>query len=454
MGDVDRFLKRRGKRWHYVRRLPVDVAHHYAGNIIQRSLKTDDLAEARVLRNAHEAADESYWQSLRLDGQTAEAAERRYEAAVKKAEAMRYKYREVSDLIAADNLEDMLQRLADVRKSGGDKQTADALIGRVEQPEITLQKVFKKIQIEVHADYLARKDEEGRKDWLNGKQRSIDLFVSLYGDLPIDQIDRDIGRKFNKYWMDRITAKDGGVTGGYANRHLGNLRAMLNDYWKLIGEDHENPFGGFSFANKRKSKRKSFTETEIKSLFLSEGKFCELNKEARLIILMMVETGARLSEIATLRAEDFILDHEYPHCQVQERDGRSVKTDNSNRIVPLVGVALAVATIAVDQDGFPHYRSRRKGLSTAVNKFFREHKFFPPDSGKSAYSLRHSYEDRMKEADIDVEMRKYLLGHAIDRQVYGEFASIKKKWEIAKKIELPYDPIVLGDSGKKLRQDR
>ena len=51
----------------------------------------------------------------------------------------------------------------------------------------------------------------------------------------------------------------------------------------------------------------------------------------------------------------------------------------------------------------------------------------------------------MKEADIDVEMRKYLLGHSIDRQEYGEYASIKKKWQIAKKLELPFDGAVLRD---------
>lgn len=453
MEQNDRYLKQRGRRWHYVRRLPIDVAHHYPKSIIQRSLKTNDLAEARVLRDALDSADEAYWQSLRLDGQSTDAAERRYEAAVKRAEGLRYKYREISDLIAADDLGDVLGRISDVRRSGGDGQTASALLGRVQRPDVTLQKAFEKIQAEVYADYLARKDDEGRKDWIKGKQRTIDLFVSLYGDLPIEKIDRDHGRDFNSYWIDRVTAIDNAVTGGYANRHLGNLRVLLNDYWKLIGEDHSNPFDGFAFSKKRKGKRKPFTEAEIKVNFLSGGKFCDLNREARLIILMMVETGARLSELATLRAGDFVLDHDYPHCLIEERDDRSVKNDNSNRIMPLVGVALEVARLVIDQDGFPHYRTRRKGLSTAVNKFFRDNDFFPADSGKSAYSLRHSYEDRMKERDIDVEMRKYLMGHKIDRQEYGEYASIKKKWEIAKRLELPFDPIVLGDSGRKLSRD-
>ncbi|WP_319528954.1 DUF6538 domain-containing protein [uncultured Cohaesibacter sp.] len=446
MREEDRYLQLRGGRWHYVRRVPIDVAHHYsdASCTIRKSLKTDDLAEARIRRDALEEADNAYWVSLRLDGKASDATERRYEAAVKRAAALSYRYAPASDLLPGAEINQLIERLKVIGgEKGAERAVNTALLGRLDRPPVTLQDAFQVICDEVHADYLNAKDEEGRTDWLKGKQRSIDLFVSLYGDKPIDEIDRETARKFFNYWKERITKGDETVTGGYANRHIGNLRKLLSDYWAHLGEDHENPFDGFSFLNKRKSKRRPFSEEEIKALFLKPGKFCDLNREARFIILMMVETGARLSELATLRKQDFILDHDYPHVLIEERDGRSVKTDNSNRIMPLVGVALEVAKVVANEDGFPHYRTRRKTLSSTVNKFFRDHKFFPADSGKSAYSLRHSYEDRMKEADIDVEMRKYLLGHSIDRQEYGEYASIKKKWQIAKKLELPFDGAVL-----------
>ena len=73
-------------------------------------------------------------------------------------------------------------------------------------------------------------------------------------------------------------------------------------------------------------------------------------------------------------------------------------------------------------------------------KFCRENGFF--EERQSVYSLRHAFEDRMKEADIDVEMRKYLMGHAQDRQEYGAYASLKKKWEAVSAIELSYDTAI------------
>ncbi|WP_373237323.1 DUF6538 domain-containing protein [Cohaesibacter celericrescens] len=56
MRQKDRYLQARGGRWHYVRRVPLDVAHHYpdTSRTVRKSLKTGDLAEARMRRDAQE----------------------------------------------------------------------------------------------------------------------------------------------------------------------------------------------------------------------------------------------------------------------------------------------------------------------------------------------------------------------------------------------------------------
>lgn len=54
---ADRFLQRRGDRWHYVRRVPARVAgEDPRGPRIRISLRTDDLAVARAMRDALEKA--------------------------------------------------------------------------------------------------------------------------------------------------------------------------------------------------------------------------------------------------------------------------------------------------------------------------------------------------------------------------------------------------------------
>ena len=439
MRDEDRYLRRRGRRWHYVRRVPVDLVAHYGDPLIRKKLKTSDLAEARLRRDKMEAADDAYWDDLRLEGKASDQATRRYHAACNRALAMSYKYLPANELAETADLSELIKRIKDVSTSAKvDKAEADALLGRVDMPAVRLMDVFKVVKDEVRAEEIGKKDKEAKTDWEKGKLRSIEMFVEMYGDLPIDQIDRSVGRQFYNHWKDRVIGVKGdAVTGNYANRHIGNLRSILNDYWDHLGEDHDNPFSGFSFSNKSRSKRKPLDVEQISRLFLQPGAFQNMNREARLILYMLIETGARLSEIATMDAEDFVLDGDYPHILIFERDGRGVKNNNSNRIVPLVGVSLEAAKLAKDDGGFPHYRPCRKSLSTALNKFCRENGFF--EEGQSVYSLRHTFEDRMKEADIDGEMRKYLMGHAIDRQEYGAFASLKKKWEAVKAIELPYN---------------
>ena len=445
MEREDRFLQQRGKRWYYVRRVPIDLASHYSAKYIRKRLKTSDLAEARIRRDAMEHADDALWADMRMDGQASDVASRRYDQAINRAVALSYKYVPASELASGADLAEIVKRVEDL-PAGGDysKANSDALLGRVSKPDISLADAFKVLRDEIRAHELASKDKEGKEDWIKLKQMSIDLFIEVCGDIPIGAISREDGRTFFNYWKERVLGKSGTkITGKYANRHIGNLRSLLRDYWAYVGEDHQNPFEGFSFGEKQKGQRIPLRVSQIDSLFLKPGVFQKMNLEARLIAYMMIETGARMSEIATLEAEDFKLEGDYPHLMIFEREGRILKTGNSNRILPLVGISLEAAKIAEKVGGFPHYRPRRKGLSTTLNKFCRENQFF--EAGQSMYSIRHSFEDRMKEADVDVEMRKYLMGHEIDREKYGSFASLKKKWEAVKKIELPFDPALFKD---------
>jgi len=81
-------------------------------------------------------------------------------------------------------------------------------------------------------------------------------------------------------------------------------------------------------------------------------------------------------------------------------------------------------------------------MSAALNKFFRENDLFPTPKHK-IYSFRHTFEDRLKEAGIDEELRRILMGHAIDRPKYGSGGSLKWRHAELKKIELAFDPSIV-----------
>lgn len=69
-------------------------------------------------------------------------------------------------------------------------------------------------------------------------------------------------------------------------------------------------------------KRASFSNDWVRSRILMPGLFDGLRLELRVIIYLLIETGARLSELVNLRSEQ----------------SRELRTGDSRREIPLVGV--------------------------------------------------------------------------------------------------------------------
>jgi len=80
-------------------------------------------------------------------------------------------------------------------------------------------------------------------------------------------------------------------------------------------------------------------------------------------------------------------------------------------------------------EGFPRYRDK-PDLSATTNKYLRENGLMEtPDH--VAYSIRHAFEDRLRNAEIDERLRSELFGHAYYREKYGE----PKLHELARAIQ-------------------
>ena len=94
------------------------------------------------------------------------------------------------------------------------------------------------------------------------------------------------------------------------------------------------------------------------------------------------------------------------------------------------------------KDGFPRYRNRENDLSATLNKYFKENSLFPTADHK-IYSFRHSFEDRMKEANLDDELRRILMGHAIDRPRYGMGGSLEWRRDELLKIVLQFNQSIV-----------
>jgi len=402
------------------------------------------------MRDVYENADNELWSTL-TEGQDKDTARKRYDAAVKRARAMGFAYRPSKE-VAAEGLDTILQRIEAVMSPATPMPVVHAVLGGVAKPEVLLSDAFDTYKNEIAPHQLIGKSPGQRKRWMNVRSESIDNFIEVVGDLAVDALGRDDARKFYDHWMAKIAPKEGAATHGASigNRRIGNLRVIYREYFSHIGEhDRRNPFDNMSFREKSKSakrkiKRLPLSLDWITGTILKPGNLEKLNAEARAIVLIVADTGARPSEICNLSPEMIVLDGPVPHLKIEARDDpedpREIKTQSSDRVLPITGMALEV--LKKHPAGFPRYKDKESSLSAALLKFFRKNKLLPT-SDHFIYSLRHSFEDRMKEAGVDFEMRQILMGHSMDRPEYGEGGSMRLKQDIMKKVALPFDPAIV-----------
>ena len=76
-----------------------------------------------------------------------------------------------------------------------------------------------------------------------------------------------------------------------------------------------------------------------------------LAEELQLLVRLLVNTGLRPSEAIGLELADIMTDAEIPHVHVRRNKVRALKTDHSERMIPLVGVSLNAAQRVVELGG-------------------------------------------------------------------------------------------------------
>jgi integrase len=444
--NQDRFMVQRQGVYQYKRRVPKAIADlDSRAPFVRQSLKTDDLAKARAQRDILEAADNEYWAAL-LNGADQTLAWASYNAARRRSEALGFKYLPASE-VAGLPLDDLLSRLKAMSDPRTPVATEAAVLGGVERPKVKVTEAFKVYVEQIAAVEIAGKSDEQKESWKKVKGYAVDAFNEVMGeDMAIEDISRDDAKKFHDHYKALIAPTEKGVkrmSVSLGNRRVGDMRILHGRYFKHINVDIPNPFEGLNFRQKFKKRRIPYP-IEFLGNMLMNGSLKGLNDEARHIALICIETGARPIEIRYLRAERIKLKDQVPHILVEPSfdpdEPHEVKTVASVRRIPLVGVALEA--MKLNPDGFPRYRENGNALSQAINKYLRENKL-RPTSKETLYSFRHTFEDRLKEGRVDDELRKILMGHDIDREMYGSGGSLKLYREELLKIVYPFDPAIV-----------
>ena len=221
------------------------------------------------------------------------------------------------------------------------------------------------------------------------------------------------------------------------NRSLTILSAIFSLAIREYDLDMQNPWTGLTtFARQsdahtsedRANKRRSFTPDELARYSQA---LSHLNDEARLIGLLMIQTGCRTMEAAGLLIRDVKLDTNVPYIQIRFNRIRKLKTKNSVRDVPLVDHTLdnlkdyLSSQKEADPNGplFPRY-GRDGGtdaISSLLNRVIRK-RLKISDRTLVSYSARHTMKDKLRALRVPGDIQHRILGHGSQSQAdtYGD----------------------------------
>lgn len=265
-------------------------------------------------------------------------------------------------------------------------------------------------------------------------EQAVRRLIKVVGDLPIDEYDRGHAKAFlASYEGQKTTTR---------RRRLQCLTAIINYAYYEYDIDKRNPFARIIIKGENKdiTQREPFSVAELKALYRHSLSFGKL----RLILPILGETGARLSEILGLSKDDVSEVDGLSVLHIRENPCRGLKTSGSDRSVPLVSKSATQALqrlLEAKTDSpylFPRYARdgylNNTGASATLCKYLRVNY-----KGKTTHCMRHSMRDRLRDADVPLEAIDAIGGWSSVGGVgtnYGKGHSMPKLAEYLRRIAI------------------
>ena len=360
--------------YYFSRVIPSDLKHHYSKPRIIQSLKTKSARRATVASKMLSAKLDDYWLGLRLKQVDVPAS-----------------HLLVSG--ATVNLESNLPTIDEALET-----------------------------------YLRIKGRGKSNLFFSHTRRSIKYLMECLGCRSLDQYTSADAAQLRDWFVLR------GLAIASIKRNFGSIKAVVNFVVLEQGLTCNNPFNGvYLHSDNSSKKRRPIATNNLKAI---QAKCLELDDDLRHLVSLISDTGMRLSEATGLMNSDINLDCDYPHIVITPYPHRSLKTQSSERIVPLVGQSLWAARRIIETSTsiycFPRYTSssgcNANSASAAINKWIKT------VAGPEAviHGLRHSFRDRLRAVEAPSEVIDQLGGWSLKTvgQGYGEGYKVEilSKW--------------------------
>lgn len=402
--------------WSLVRFPPKRYQHVERRKVVKVSTGIRAADDPRGIRaydvvQALNAELEAYWEGL-LNGRAATPIS--VDSARDHARRLGFGYVPATAL-AEGSYAELIARIKALEGSGNlkNERAVAGVLGGASTSQISLQNLLEECQREMRVELKDHSPDQLRK-WRNVRIRAIENLKAVIGrDLYIEDITREHALDFRDWWQDRII--DEGVQIDTANKDIGTLSAMFETLDTARRLKLDLVFKGLRIKGGSYEPRAPYPIDFVQDRILADGALDGMHPEARRVVYVCAELGLRPVEVVNLTKKSIRLDAKIPHLMIQP-EGRVLKTDHSERHVPLVGVALEA--MKKQPEGFPTYFDNSSGLSGHVNKYFKANDL-RPFPRVSLYSLRHTFEDRLTKAEPPEKIQAYVMGHKYDRPKYG-----------------------------------
>ncbi len=424
------YIQQRGKRFYYNRRVPKRLRDIEGRGDLKISLNTDSFEEAKAKAANINSKIEKRWNAL-LASDSDKAAEC-WQAAHDIAKSYGFAFVSADKLLDPKNIQTLADRL-DALETGrkvGHKPTVQALLGTAKQPDITLSDALDRY-FKLTGEIQTRKSENQIRKWKNPRMKAVANFVKLMErDLPIELISREMALDFRDWWLDRVLNE--GRKPDTANKDIQHLNSIMTTVCEALRLKTTEPFKGLRLKAGQNERTPPFSSGFISGRLLDQNALSGLSEDHRMILYMLIETGARPGEIVNLQPENIRLKDKIPHIRIRSISKREVKTRNAERDIPLVGISLWAAKQR--PGGFPALADKEDSVSGNINKFLRNNGLKETPNHR-LYSLRSAFQDRMiavRHPDpalgqMPERMQADLFGHGIGRPKYGVGCSSKNE---------------------------
>lgn len=425
---------------HYSRKIPQDLRffHSPDGKLIRivKSLGTRDPREAEKRRDKFHMKVETLWDAARWDGPDPQLLEE-FSRYSRLASVLGFDYRPHPSVVeeSTPELHRRLQYLdgdSDLGTHAG-RMRADAVLGLIPEPEqeetLLLSKAFEDYFF-YSADVMDAKSKQQLRVWTNGKKKAMSNLIECLGDIDFYTFKRSHALEYKDWWWKRIKERD--LKNDTANKDFEHLHQIFQKIIDTLRLDIQNEFRGIRMKQGERRSRVSLTREEALTALFDGNPLRKMNAEARAVVYICAELGARPIEIINRAPADIILDAPIPHVKIRQNIYGSLKTRDSKRDIPLIGEALRM--FEQFPEGFPKYAGNAASCVTAINKFLRENRVLP--QGATLYSFRHAFQDRLIDLEAPPRLQKELMGHSLGKVKYGRGHSLEKKLDWLSRIAL------------------